>query len=98
MVGRLDSFIHCLLLVCLDKTGTYEIINCAAWPVNESDIVDTTGAGDSFISGMIYGLSHGLSIPHTLNIASFIASQKLKAPGARAGLPKREDFPQGLLP
>ncbi len=58
--------------------------------------MDTTGAGDAFIAGVIYGLTHGLSVPHTLNIASYVASQKLRAPGARAGLPRREAVPPEL--
>lgn len=76
--------------------GSMEIVKCAAWPVKENEIVDTTGAGDAFISGMIYGLIHQLSIPHMLNIASYVASEKLKAPGARAGLPRREKVPAEL--
>lgn len=72
------------------------IATCAAWPVAERDIVDTTGAGDAFIAGVIYGLVHGFSVPHTLNLASFVASQKLRAPGARAGLPRRETVPAEL--
>lgn len=33
-----------------------------SWPVAPSDVVDTTGAGDSFIAGFIYGLTHRLGI------------------------------------
>lgn len=33
----------------------YEIIRCMASPVE--NVVDTTGAGDTFIGGMIYGES-----------------------------------------
>lgn len=71
-------------------------MTCAAWPVAENEIVDTTGAGDAFISGFLFGLLHNLSVPHTLNIASYVASQKLRAPGARAGLPRRETLPAEL--
>lgn len=73
-----------------------EVVTCAAWPVAESEIVDTTGAGDAFIAGVIYGLLHGFTVPRTLNLASFVASQKLRAPGARAGLPRRGAVPREL--
>lgn len=37
-------------------------VSARSWPVEPSDIVDTTGAGDSFIAGFIYGLTHRLGI------------------------------------
>lgn len=72
------------------------LVRCDAWPVLPEDIVDTTGAGDAFIAGLIYGLVHSLSVPHMLNLAGFVAAQKLQAPGARQGLPRRETLPARL--
>lgn len=37
-------------------------ISARSWPVEPLDIVDTTGAGDCFIAGFIYGLTHHLGI------------------------------------
>jgi sugar/nucleoside kinase (ribokinase family) len=75
----------------------YDVVRCGVWPIKVEEIVDTTGAGDAFISGVIYGLLHGYSAAKMLNLASFVASSKLKGPGARAGLPKREAVPPQLL-
>ena len=81
---------------CPGTGAALEVVKCAAWPVQDKDIVDTTGAGDAFIGGVIYGLIHGLSIPHLLNLASYVAAEKLKQPGARAGLPWRDAVPPEL--
>lgn len=37
-------------------------VKAGAWPVKESDVVDTTGAGDSFIAAFIYGILHRMGI------------------------------------
>lgn len=72
-------------------------MRCGVWPIKAEEVVDTTGAGDAFISGVIYGLLHGFSAARLLNLASFVASSKLRGPGARAGLPRREAVPPLLL-
>ncbi|CAM9122732.1 unnamed protein product [Ectocarpus sp. 12 AP-2014] len=59
----------------------------SAWPIEASDIVDTTGAGDCFIAGFIYGMTHRLGIARTLAVASYVAAKKLSLPGARQGVP-----------
>ena len=33
-------------------------VRAPAWPVEPSDIVDTTGAGDCFMAAFIYGMTH----------------------------------------
>ncbi|MCQ1529683.1 carbohydrate kinase family protein [Lutispora saccharofermentans] len=38
-------------------------------PSFKVDVIDTTGAGDSFAAGLIYGLSHGLSTCEAVNVA-----------------------------
>lgn len=37
-------------------------VRAPAWPVEPSDIVDTTGAGDCFMAAIIYGMTHRLGI------------------------------------
>ncbi|CAM9392356.1 unnamed protein product [Phaeothamnion confervicola] len=63
------------------------VLRCPAWPVAAADVVDTTGAGDAFIGAVIYGLVHQLPAAQFLALASLVAARKLRAPGARAGLP-----------
>ena len=79
---------------CPSKATDLMVIKCKAWPVEPGDVVDTTGAGDAFIAGLIYGLTYSLSIPRMLVLGGYVAAQKLKAPGARAGLPRRELVPR----
>jgi sugar/nucleoside kinase (ribokinase family) len=49
--------------------------------------VDTTGAGDAFHTGYIYGLLHGHDIPRRLEFGAAVAALKCTKMGARAGLP-----------
>ncbi|HKQ06107.1 MAG TPA: PfkB family carbohydrate kinase [Blastocatellia bacterium] len=48
---------------------------------------DTTGAGDAFHAGFIYGLLTGLPVEETLRFANAVAGLKCRALGARTGLP-----------
>ena len=48
---------------------------------------DTTGAGDAFHGGFIYGLLAGFSVERTLRFANAVAALKCRAIGARTALP-----------
>jgi sulfofructose kinase len=48
---------------------------------------DTTGAGDAFHAGFIYGLLAGWMVEETLRFANAVAGLKCRAVGARTGLP-----------
>lgn len=45
--------------------------------------VDTTGAGDMYAAGLLYGLSQGLSLPVTGRIASYVAAKVVSKLGPR---------------
>jgi sulfofructose kinase len=53
---------------------------------------DTTGAGDAFRAGFIYGLVKGLSIEETLRAANAVAALQCRELGARAGLPSEDEL------
>jgi ribokinase len=55
-------------------------------------VVDTTGAGDAFCAGFLYGLIHGKSLLECGRLANFVASRCVIAMGARAGLPYAKDL------
>lgn len=55
---------------------------------------DTTGAGDAFRAGFIYGLAKGLSIAETLRCANGVAALSCRELGARAGLPTAGELQQ----
>mmetsp|Transcript_4755 Transcript_4755/g.6525 ORF Transcript_4755/g.6525 Transcript_4755/m.6525 type:complete len:390 (+) Transcript_4755:173-1342(+) len=78
-------------------SSSYEVFRCPAWPVEKSEIVDTTGAGDSFIGGVIFGVLSKMPAYQLLILASYIAAQKLKQPGARTGIPRLDQIPDSLL-
>jgi sulfofructose kinase len=52
---------------------------------------DTTGAGDSFRVGLLYGLMRGESIEQSARIANAVAALKCRAVGARTALPLPEE-------
>jgi sugar/nucleoside kinase (ribokinase family) len=56
-------------------------------PAFKIECRDTTGAGDAFHGGFIYGLLAGLSVEQTLRVANAVAALKCRAVGARTGLP-----------
>lgn len=60
------------------------------------DCKDTTGAGDAFRGGFIYGLLKGLSIEDTLRFANAVAALKCRKLGAQTALPRLEEVNQLL--
>lgn len=53
---------------------------------------DTTGAGDSFRAGFLYGLVKGRSIEESCRLANAVASLKCRAVGARTALPSETEL------
>ena len=56
------------------------------------DVVDTTGAGDAFCAGFLYGLVNSKSLLECGKLGNFIASRCVMKMGARAGLPVAKDL------
>jgi ribokinase len=59
--------------------------------------VDTTGAGDAFCAGFLYGLISGKSLYGCGRLGNFVASKCITKIGARAGLPTLEDLIKNKL-
>ena len=55
-------------------------------------VVDTTGAGDAFCAGFLYGLISGKSLHECGRIGNSVASKCIMKMGARAGLPRLADL------
>lgn len=64
-----------------------------AFPVN---VVDTTGAGDTFHGAFCYGLVRGLDLGRNLVLASAAAAMKCRKLGGRAGIPTLAEAVQFL--
>ncbi|MBL7205342.1 MAG: hypothetical protein ISS63_13605 [Desulfobacteraceae bacterium] len=60
------------------------IFRQAAFPVNA---VDTTGAGDVYHGGYIYGLLQGWEMSKCMRFASAAAALKCRKTGAQTGIP-----------
>lgn len=61
-----------------------QYIHSPAFPIQ---CQDTTGAGDAFHGGFIYGLLAGYSVEETLRFSNAVAALKCRAIGARTALP-----------
>lgn len=56
-------------------------------PVFEvSDILDTCGAGDSFLGGFVVGLMNGKSLKEAIRLGSKVASIKIQSSGAQVAI------------
>jgi len=66
--------------------NTNELIKVTAFPVN---CIDTTGAGDLYAAGFLYGLANGLNLERCGIIGSLMAGKVIEIVGARMN---REKF------
>ncbi len=55
-------------------------------------VKDTTGAGDAFDAGFIFGYLEGYTLKESLKIANWCAAQNVQSIGARTGLPFRDQL------
>ncbi|MCK4475046.1 carbohydrate kinase family protein [Candidatus Bathyarchaeota archaeon] len=63
----------------------------------EVKVVDTTGAGDAFCAGFLYGLISDRRLHECGRLGNFVASRCVTKMGARAGLPKLADLIKNKL-
>jgi sugar/nucleoside kinase (ribokinase family) len=75
-IAALTRSEHGSVVLAGDATHTI-----AAAPVER--VVDTTGAGDLYAAGFLYGLTHGLPLPTCGKIGSLCASEIISHVGAR---------------
>jgi ribokinase len=59
---------------------------------HEVDAVDTTGCGDVFHAGYVYGLLKGWDVERRLAFGSWAASRVATRLGGRAGIPSASEF------
>ena len=69
----------------------------AEMPAFEVDVVDTTGAGDTFHGAFCYGLVQGFPFLKNLQFASAAAAMKCRQMGGRAGIPGRDEVVRFLI-
>jgi len=74
-------------------TKHYELIQ----PLKLEKVIDTTGAGDAFSAGFIYGLVKNLNLKfehlrNNVKIGNFVAGNCIQKLGARNGFPMRNEL------
>jgi sugar/nucleoside kinase (ribokinase family) len=57
---------------------------------------DTTGAGDAFHAGFLYGLLNGSHVETSLKMANAVAALKCRLLGARTALPDEKELTEFL--
>ena len=62
------------------------------YPPVPGDVVDTTGAGDAFHGGLLYGFLKGEDLETSLTFANAVAAMKCSALGARTALPSSSEL------
>ena len=92
-IMRMKSFGAKAVTITLGDKGSItasgnEVFQTPAFKV---DVVDTTGAGDVFHGGYIYGLLQKWDIKNVVRFASAFAALKCKKLGGRAGIPTLEE-------
>ena len=83
-----------VVAVKLGKKGCYvtdgkERLRIAPFKVKA---IDTTGAGDAFCTGFLYGLLNQKTLEECGRLGNFVASKCVTMMGARAGLPHADDL------
>jgi len=59
-------------------------------PAKETEIVDSTGAGDAFNGGLLHGIACGYTPFESARLATIVASEQIKGLGAVKSLPSRD--------
>ena len=67
-----------------------------SFPAFKVDVVDTTGAGDSFSAGLLYGWMRDWSLPAMAALASALGALATTVHGAGLALPGKQDLRQFL--
>jgi len=84
----------CIVAVKLGERGCYVTNGKEAHLVEpyKVKVVDTTGAGDAFCAGFLYGLVKGKDLYNCGRLGNFVASHCIAKIGARTGLPKLSEI------
>ena len=76
--------IGCVACTCAEK-GAYLFHQSSMKRIstNQVSVIDTTGAGDNFAAGFLYGLSKNFSLDRCATLGNEIAGEVLKVYGPR---------------
>lgn len=78
------------------KGGYYRTVSGGEWfkaeVTDAKDVVDTTGAGDTFVGGFAVAIVEGKSVKDAVEWAGKAAGRKVRKRGAMAGIPWRGEL------
>jgi sugar/nucleoside kinase (ribokinase family) len=67
-------------------------------PAYAVEALDTTGCGDVFHAGIVYGFLHGWEVERSFDFGAWAAAQVARRLGGRSGIPGRGEMEaQGYL-
>ena len=83
-----------LVLVTLGKEGVIAWHDGAVkhYPLTSVECVDTTGAGDAFVAGLLYGLAAGQELVPVIGLAQRCGALATTAKGAMTALPYHHEL------
>lgn len=83
-----------IVAVKLGRRGCYVTDGKESHLIDPPDVkrVDTTGAGDAFCAGFLYGLIKSKSLYECGKLGNFVATRCITKIGAKEGLPKLSDL------
>jgi sugar/nucleoside kinase (ribokinase family) len=72
--------------------GSVIVSGADTWeaPVAPAHVVDATGAGDQYAAGVLYGVTHGLSLPEAAALGNLCAGEVISHIGPRPAVQLRE--------
>lgn len=85
-----------MVVVVTDRGGAYFKTKSDEGyvPTVSGKVVDTTGAGDAFVGGVLYGMITNQDLPTAVYYGNVLAHFCLQKFGARSGLPDKDTFAQ----
>jgi sugar/nucleoside kinase (ribokinase family) len=74
------------------EKGSLIVSGSDSWvaPVTPAPVVDATGAGDQYAAGVLYGITHGLSLAESAKLGNLAAGEVISHIGPRPGVNLRE--------
>ena len=93
-INKLSKYVKLAVIKLGPKGSMIKIRNriLVFEPYKTNNVVDTTGAGDMYAAGMLFGISKGFSLEKSGKIASYAASRIIEQLGARLNYSIKDDI------
>jgi len=98
-IGKeLHSMTESTVIVTLGKEGSIAVDGKGSnyFPAKRVDAVDATGAGDSFIGALVYGLSEGYALEECMKLATEVSAITVMKEGGQDSFPTKSEISPNL--